>query len=63
MYPAKSPAWTSAPPAATCPFQPGTSATSNIVGLLAYITSDPPTAADWQTLADEVNELIAALRR
>jgi hypothetical protein len=41
----------------------GTSSNSNIVGLLAYVPSDPPTAADWQALADKVNELITALRR
>ena len=41
----------------------GTSANSNTAGLLAYVPSDPPTAADWQALADKVTELIAALRR
>jgi len=40
-----------------------TSANTNAVGLIAYAPSDPPTAADWQVLADKVNELIAALRR
>ena len=41
----------------------GTSANSNGVALIAYSPSDPPTAADWQVLADKMNELIAALRR
>jgi len=41
----------------------GTSANTNAIGFLAYVPSDPPTAADWQALADKVNELIAALRR
>ena len=41
----------------------GTSANSNGVALIAAAPNDPPTAADWQVLADKVNELIAALRR
>jgi hypothetical protein len=41
----------------------GTSANTNAVSQLAYIPNDPPTAADWQALADKVNELITALRR
>ena len=41
----------------------GTSANSNGVGLIAYTPSDPPTAADWQVLADKMNELMTALRR
>jgi hypothetical protein len=61
--PAKSPAWTAAPPSAACQPQAGTSANTNAVSQLAYIPNDPPTAADWQALADKVNELIAALRR
>ena len=40
-----------------------TSANSNGVAPLAAAPNDPPTAADWQVLADKVNELIAALRR
>ena len=39
------------------------SANSNGVDLIAYSPSDPPTAADWQALADKMNELITALRR
>ena len=41
----------------------GTSANTNSVGLIAYAPSDPPTAADWQVLADKINELIGTLRR
>ena len=40
-----------------------TSANTNGVDLIAYSPSDPPTAADWQALADKMNELITALRR
>ena len=40
-----------------------TSANSNGVDLIAYSPRDPPTAADWQALADKMNELITALRR
>ena len=40
-----------------------TFANSNGVDLIAYSPSDPPTAADWQALADKMNELIMALRR
>ena len=40
-----------------------TSANSNGVAPLAAAPNDPPTAADWQVLADKMNELIVALRR
>lgn len=40
-----------------------TSANSNGVALIAAAPNDPPTAADWQVLADKMNELIVALRR
>ena len=29
----------------------------------SYTPNDPPTATDWQVLADKMNELITALRR
>ena len=41
----------------------GTSANSNGVSTLAMVVSDPPTRSEVQTLADQVDELIAALRR
>jgi len=40
-----------------------TSIDSELAANAALVLSDPPTAADWQALADKVNELIAALRR
>jgi len=41
----------------------GTSANSNGVSTLAMVVIDPPTRMEVQTLADKVDELIAALRR
>jgi hypothetical protein len=41
----------------------GTSANSNAVLPLNLIVSDPPTQSEVQTLANKVDELIAALRR
>lgn len=39
-----------------------TSTNTTTVGLLAYVPSDPSTAADWQALTDKMNELIVAPR-
>jgi len=41
----------------------GTPSNCNTVTTLSCLPSDPPTDADWQVLADKLNELINALIR
>jgi hypothetical protein len=41
----------------------GTSANSNSVAQLGLTVSDPPTQTEMQTIANKLDELIAALRR
>jgi len=41
----------------------GSSANTNAIGLLGLTVSDPPTQTEMQTIANKLDELIAALRR
>ena len=41
----------------------GTSANSNAISQLGLTVSDPPTQSEMQTIANKLDELIAALRR
>jgi hypothetical protein len=41
----------------------GTSANTNAISQLGLTVSDPPKQAEMQTIANKLDELIAALRR